>query len=317
MNKTYAGLMFIGDPHLSSRIPGFRKDDYPQVILNKLEWCLTCAKEEQLLPILLGDIFHYPRDNANWLLVEFMRLLEPFTGEVLAITGNHDCFENNLSEHDSLLLFSQAKQLKLLDQSGLWQGTIVDKQVQIGGSAWNQKLPTEFVCASNVDTVFWLTHHNLVFNSEGNDMLSIRPIAGIDFVINGHIHTPQSPQQQGNTQWLNPGNIARVSRGDTHSLRQPQVLLMFPDTQGWRSENRIVPHEPYETVFHAQIAQNVETAAQPSAFITGLAELQSRQSHSGAVLKEFLEENLKNVDAQVADYIFELAQEFIENDTAK
>jgi len=39
MSKTYAGLMFIGDPHLASRIPGFRKDDYPKVVLEKLDWC--------------------------------------------------------------------------------------------------------------------------------------------------------------------------------------------------------------------------------------------------------------------------------------
>lgn len=27
------GLLFIGDPHLEARVPGFRKDDYPQVVL--------------------------------------------------------------------------------------------------------------------------------------------------------------------------------------------------------------------------------------------------------------------------------------------
>jgi len=317
MSKTYAGLMFIGDPHLASRIPGFRKDDYPKVVLEKLDWCLETAKKEQLLPILLGDIFHYPRDNANWLLVEFMRLLEPFKGEVLSVTGNHDCFENNLSEHDSLLLFSQAKQLRLLDQSDVWQGMIADKQVQIGGSAWNQAIPTEFVRVPEVDSVFWLTHHNLAFNPEWQGMLSARPIPGIDFVINGHIHTPQQPLQRGDTQWLNPGNIARVSRGDTHSQRAPQMLVMHPMVEGWHSENRVVPHEAYEAVFHASIEQAYTATAQPSAFITGLAELQSRQTHSGAVLHEFLKENLKNVDPQIAQYIFQLAQEFIEHDAAE
>ena len=32
----YEGLLFVGDPHLASRVPGFRKDDYPRVALEKL-----------------------------------------------------------------------------------------------------------------------------------------------------------------------------------------------------------------------------------------------------------------------------------------
>ena len=34
------GILFIGDPHLASRAPGFRKDDYPRAILKKLQWSL-------------------------------------------------------------------------------------------------------------------------------------------------------------------------------------------------------------------------------------------------------------------------------------
>ena len=63
------GLLFIGDPHLASRPPGFRKDDYPATILEKLRWCLHYAEENNLRPIFLGDLFDFPRDNANWLLV--------------------------------------------------------------------------------------------------------------------------------------------------------------------------------------------------------------------------------------------------------
>ena len=62
------GLLFIGDPHLSGRNPGLRKDKYPEEILKKLTWCLEKAKEQNLHPVLWGDLFHYPRDNPNWLI---------------------------------------------------------------------------------------------------------------------------------------------------------------------------------------------------------------------------------------------------------
>jgi hypothetical protein len=57
----YVGLLLIGDPHLEGRQPGFRKDDYPNVILDKLAWCLDYAAVNHLLPAILGDLFDKAR----------------------------------------------------------------------------------------------------------------------------------------------------------------------------------------------------------------------------------------------------------------
>ncbi len=69
------GILFIGDPHIAARAPGFRRDDYAQTILEKLRWCVGYARERQLLVVLLGDLFHHPRDISNWLLVELIKQL--------------------------------------------------------------------------------------------------------------------------------------------------------------------------------------------------------------------------------------------------
>jgi hypothetical protein len=58
VSNEYTGLLCIGDPHLASRVPGFRKDDYPRAILDKLTWTLRYAAEHRLLPAILGDLFH-------------------------------------------------------------------------------------------------------------------------------------------------------------------------------------------------------------------------------------------------------------------
>src|SRR5579862_2253898 len=98
--EQYGGLLVIGDPHLEGRAPGFRKDDYPRVILDKFEWCLRYAHVNRLLPTLLGDLFERPRDNPTWMLGSLIDLL---TGvECVGIYGNHDCAEPQLSDHDSL-----------------------------------------------------------------------------------------------------------------------------------------------------------------------------------------------------------------------
>src|SRR5947209_17909966 len=108
-NRT--GVLFIGDPHLASRAPGFRKDDYPQKILGKLRFAIDYAREHSLLPVLLGDLFDFPRDNANWLLVALHALLDR---ETLAIYGNHDCKENTPGDNDTISVLRAARTLWFL-----------------------------------------------------------------------------------------------------------------------------------------------------------------------------------------------------------
>src|SRR5688572_26256698 len=109
----YSGILFIGDPHLASRVPGFRRDDYPRAILEKLRFLLAEALDRRLLPAILGDLFDLPRDNANWLLGEVVELLAG--RRVIGIHGNHDCRENSLADDDSLSVILKARALRLVD----------------------------------------------------------------------------------------------------------------------------------------------------------------------------------------------------------
>src|SRR3954468_2321894 len=116
-----AGLLFIGDPHLASRAPGFRTDEYPRTVMDKLRWALDYARQQRLMPVLLGDLFDFPRDNANWLLVELHNLLAPGT---LAIYGNHDCKENVPGENDSVSVLVASGLLRLLSDEDPWVGIV-------------------------------------------------------------------------------------------------------------------------------------------------------------------------------------------------
>ena len=112
---THKGILFIGDPHVASRVPGFRCDDYPDVVLDKLAWCMDYAQQEELRTAILGDLFHFPRDNANRLLA---RLIDILSGQCpLAIYGNHDVHENQLTMDDSLSVVAASGAIQLLDRS--------------------------------------------------------------------------------------------------------------------------------------------------------------------------------------------------------
>ncbi len=317
MSNEYTGLLCIGDPHLASRVPGFRKDDYPRAILDKLTWALNYALEHRLLPAILGDLFHWPRDNANRMLV---RLLELFEGTVLGIAGNHDCKENELAADDALSVLWAAGRLRLLERSGPWTGTMRGRTIIVGGTAWGQPLPTAFdpteiAVDGAASLVVWLAHHDIKFPGyEEVGRFVPHEIPGVDILVNGHIHRPLADVVARTTTWLNPGNIARVRRSDADRGRRPSVLRINVQKESWDKQAVEVPFLPYEEVFHEDIVSS-DIAVDESMFVRGLATLESLKTHGGTGLKAFLEENLGQFDDGVANEIRALAKEVYGDDT--
>jgi len=312
-----AGLLFIGDPHLASRVPGFRCDDYPEVILGKLAWALDYARRERLVPVILGDWFHWPRDNANWLLVRLFTLLAPQT---LSIYGNHDCSEGELTPDDTLSLLVHAGAIRLLSDEQVWTGVVAGCDVVVGGTSWGRRIPRAWPptaepgaagsAAARRPRVFWATHHHVAFSGYAEEA-RVRPreIPGIDVVVNGHLHRPQEDIRVGATAWLNPGNIARATRGDASRAREPSVLRidLVAGEPGWRARPVVVPHAPFEAVFHA--VDVAESGPVGSSFVRGLEQLAALRTDSGAGLHAFLEQNLGEFEAPVAEQIRALARE--------
>jgi DNA repair exonuclease SbcCD nuclease subunit len=305
----YAGLLLIGDPHLEGRTPGFRKDDYPHVILDKLEWALRYAQAHRLLPAMLGDLFDKPRDNPTWMLGKLIDLL---TGiECIGLYGNHDCADPELNDHDSLSLLVKAGRLRLLDGQP-WRGMMNGRSVIVGGSSYRKPLPDRIDRSPDADgvsaLVFWLTHHDMIVPGYEQGRIPPREIDGIDLVINGHIHRRLQDVQTGRTLWMTPGNISRRARREAAKEYVPSVLRIDITADGYARQFVEVPHQRFDEVFHSMLADAVADGP-ASAFVAGLAELQSRRTESGAGLVAFLEKNLSQFDRPIADEIMALAQE--------
>jgi predicted phosphodiesterase len=308
MNNSFKGLLFIGDPHLASRMPGFRKDDYMGAILKKLEYALNYAQEHQLLPVILGDLFHWPRDNATRLLTQLIRLFD--NRFILSVTGNHDITEQTLQDDDSLSILAAANRIYLLDRKGPWKGMINDVPVIIGGSSWSERIPTSFQ-GPDQTLVIWVSHHNICFSEEDATGVKPQELSGIHLVINGHIHRSLPQQIHGMTTWINPGNISRVQRCEAIREVIPSVLKLTPlNPLNWITEKVELPHEPFENVFHpiseAFISTNSEEG---SAFIRGLEELESMRTSGGAGLVNFINNNIGLFEKEVAEVILNLVKE--------
>ena len=324
--SSFQGLLFIGDPHLEARIPGFRKDNYPHVALQKFRWCLRYAREHQLQPILLGDLFQLPQDTPNWLL---SAIIDSIDEPLPAIYGNHDVRENSLKPHDSIHVLFAGGHLKQLSAESPWIGTVGGQQTVVGGTAWGNRIPKEFVsdCVA-ADLVVWVTHHD-IFIPGYEEAGRVRPgeISGIDLVVNGHIHRRLQPVSKGGTHWVTAGNITRRARSDASREHIPAVpFLMSADGTGaddssdvfrfeshsgqsWKIGWVTVPHEPFDDVFHPEVESDGSDGERGSGFIADLRQLTARRTDSGAGLNEFLKKYLDQFEVPVADEIMRLAAE--------
>lgn len=309
MAREYRGVLFIGDPHLEGRRPGFRRDDYPTVILGKIEWSIDYAREHRLLPAFLGDIFDKPRDNPTWMI---NRLIEMLTDvECIGIYGNHDCAEPELTDNDSLMLLFTAGRIRRVSAAGPWRGVMRGRPVVIGGASYRERLPAELPAAGGEQGALgiWLSHHDIIAPGyEEQGRLKPREIPGVSLVVNGHIHRELGEVRAGTTRWVTPGNIARRSRSDAVRDHVPSVLRLDVTDEGYELTRVTVPHRPFEEVFHPLVAE-VEAGDAASAFVSGLAELEARRTQSGAGLVAFLEQNLDQFEEAVAAEIRSLAKE--------
>lgn len=309
----YVGILFIGDPHVAHRPPGWRKDDYARTVLGKLRWCLQYALEHRLLPVLLGDLFDSAHNNANWVLVELIRLFRQFPWGIHAVVGNHDRREDHLSEHDSLSVLVEAGCVRLLEKGEPWAGVMNGTIVLLGGSGNDQWLPRSYERrpTSSPTVVFWVSHHNIGFPGyEFEKPIRCCEIPGVDLVVNGHIHRAFDDVVCGSTRWMNPGSIVRLARSEAAKAHRPSVLRIDVSGGIWAPTRLELPHAPFDEVFHP------ETYGEPvqvteSVFVRELATLQSLRTATGAGLREFLDSNLSQFEPVVAVEIRSLADEVL------
>jgi predicted phosphodiesterase len=311
-DSMFRGILCIGDPHLCTWAPGYRKDDYPQTVLSKLRWALEYARQNILLPVLLGDLFHVPRDNANWLIAHLMGLLD---GQILTVIGNHDLSEDQLCDHDSLKVLFAANRLFRLDQK-VWCGEINHVPIAIGGTNNGQGLPMAVDRAALGDPrwLFWIAHHDILFPGyEEAGHIGCGEIPGVDLVINGHIHRSLPDVVRGCTTWCNPGNIARVSRSDANRQHIPGVLRIDIENDRWTKTRIEAPHQPFEQVFYP-VEQSEAAKPGASNFIAGLQSMQKFKTADGEGLRRLIEDNLsKFPNERVRSEISILMKEVLPN----
>lgn len=209
--QSYAGILWIGDPHASSTSIGRRKDDYESSVLAKLNECADISNKFNLLPLIAGDLFHKADENSVHLLTNLIRTFKRFTIKPRSLEGNHDRYTTELSDDDALMLLSESGWLQLYSTFGLAESVIINgKVVNIWACPYGFELPNS-IPVSQGETNIMLTHHDMAFESAYPGALPLFEIKGCSMVLNGHMHDRKPSVSKGETIWHNRGNIEPVS----------------------------------------------------------------------------------------------------------
>ena len=211
-----SGVLFIGDPHVSSKRPGRRlDDDFCQTVCAKLDEAFGIASTKDYYPIILGDLFDDEKDSKPLMLTRVIRSLGLASKVPLTLVGNHEKTQFFLTDDTALAALREAGVVDTLEKNGFCAKiTIGDKVVLIGGTPYGQDIPKSVQTERKSlggDFVIWLTHHDLAFKNAYPGSSEILEILGVDMLVNGHMHKPTPSVKVGAMIAHNPGNITRMS----------------------------------------------------------------------------------------------------------
>jgi len=299
------GLFIIADPHVAATPPGQRLEGFREQVLDKLSACLAHAQKNDLQVVIAGDLFHWPRENPNGLLVRLIELFTPHRPFVLV--GNHDKYLARFTTDVSLAVLDAAGAVRLMKEYGpAFRLETPHGAVLVGASPDGTPLPKRVDPDGSVATV-WFAHHDITFPGVDRGAIAPKEIPGLDWLINGHLHRPKPMVTAGCTRWCNPGNITRLTFSRNTRERAPAAAIWrpgAPELEAWP-----VPCLAFEEVFPDQpFPPEPDSKESQSLFLAGLERLAWRRTQEGLGLKKFLSDNLKPGEPETA-LIWEIYEE--------
>lgn len=218
------GLLFIGDPHLSSRKPGRRTDkDFTGTVLDKLDQAFQIARNDGLLPVILGDLFDRAGDNDCSMLSRLLKLLREHREQngvtPISLVGNHDLKDARLSMDTALAVVRESGLLTLLEDAVplTVPGVSVLWPLSYGQADGIHEMDGRLLSNDDGLPVIALTHGDFAFQGAYPGAALMVEIPGVCMVVNGHMHKSAPDVRCGGaapgtgTLWCNPGNITRMS----------------------------------------------------------------------------------------------------------
>lgn len=225
----------IGDLHASGDKPKSRKDDYPNVCIDKLERVLKLHD----YVIVLGDFFNTSSVSTEY-CNNLVKRLKPYKGRIHSILGNHDASYRtlNIDRTDMGLLFNTDILTLHLDTFEL-EGTFYD----VASVVPELKLPKK-------KSDILLGHFYLDDNRSQKESLSVKELSKYKYVFLGHEHSPKDVIVTETTNIYRMGSFTRNDASEYHLTRDHIVYAVVD--KGIIKLDRLEIAKP-EDVFHPEV----------------------------------------------------------------
>lgn len=249
------GFLLIGDPHLDSKTPMSRRDNYREATLRKLDSLLKLAIDTAGVDMVVttGDVFHrsdvpIPISYLNE-LAEKLKQFRDNNIEVRSIIGNHDIPHNNMN-------YFKNTPLNLLFQSGLIRPLgfkpyrIEEDNWVLYGLSYTEK-SDRLKTIPKTDKKKILVMHYGTEKTVPADDVPVSELTDFDIVFAGHDHMYYPPLVGDGVTVYRPGSFTRRTK-EEHNLSRP-IIVYYVDDYGEVTELQLPDVEPASVIFKDQV----------------------------------------------------------------
>ncbi len=243
-----AKVVFVPDVHLQEYSPRSRKDNYPTVVLNKLDWVVNYVNTNDAVCVFLGDVFN----AVNMPMIYMYRCIEvfkKFNKVPYVIIGNHDVPRNNQELMDR-------SPLGLLEKVGLVQYLEHLDLDNISIDGFHYTSPIKGTVAEEGKKKICVAHcfYESPFYADHNLTVSDCVNLGYDYYVLGHDHTRYEVVEAPKYKVFRIGSLSRGTANENQMTRDSVYVLEY-DTTTDTFTDVSVPCEKASDVFKESVFQ--------------------------------------------------------------
>lgn len=234
-------ILFFTDIHLRNNTPQSRNDDFPQSILNKIEYIINYANTiEKAILISGGDIFDTHIINPS-LLIKLIQILNKSKHPIYTVIGNHDIqgYSKATINNASIGILLETNIINLLEE------LTIDNVYIKGLHAYSDN---NFKGAKT-GLINILVAHKPITNYIFPKTIKISELeesCDFDLILSGDVHMPHIIKRK--HIYINPGALARITTADRY--RTP----MFVEIKiGQNITHKFIPVPHNKLVFDIKI----------------------------------------------------------------
>jgi len=303
-------LVLLSDLHLSWQSPTARLDDVRQTQMEKLEFVLNWAEDNEAVVLQAGDFFDRPR--SWYLLPEVMRLLREHEEicPIYLVYGQHDTYlySEQTKAATSLGVLAEAGLVEILTR----EYTFIYPNVALYGASYGQEVPVQNDFDEHDSCIKVLVIHAPISMEAvypGQDYIYAKKFLALrkdyDLILCGDIHRMAVVQDHG--RWLvNTGPMVRRTADKYNFTHKPCFFVYDTDKKDVSMVE--IPHKPAEEVLSRE---HIETKEESNKMLEEFISSVNSEVVSDVSFEENLWAFIKGneIDQEVIDVLAEVMNE--------